>query len=72
LEFKRNQFTYSFGRKIDVKLAYWYKEYKSTFAEKKSYENLKRIVITILIVLVLGLLSAYIYFDQNSPRKNYL
>lgn len=34
---------------------------------------LKRIVISILIVLVLGLLGAYIYFDQKfTPEKNYL
>jgi len=34
---------------------------------------LKKILFTFLIVLVLGLLSAYLYFDQKfTPEKNYL
>ena len=34
---------------------------------------LKRIVFTILIILVLGMLGTYIYFDQKfTPEKNYL
>lgn len=34
---------------------------------------LKKIVFTILIILVLGLLGTYIYFDQKfTPEKNYL
>jgi hypothetical protein len=58
---------------IDVKLAYRYDKknnFKSTFAEKKSYENFKENCDHDSDCFSFRFAGAYIYFDQKfTPKK---